>query len=132
MNKEPYEQYKETKQELPSDPASFSEDTISDDAIEEDEENQPRRRVRHYKKYNAMLKECEEYVMSGKRLPKLHSRWIVNRYVNEHNFTLHSIPDHNRMVGELRELHTEVYKLRRRVQELEAIINGKASSETFL
>ncbi len=125
MDEETYRKYTETKQELPSDPASFSDDTISDeemDAEEEmdDEEDRPRRRTRYYKKYEVMMKECETYVMAGKRLPKLHSRWIVNRYVNEHYFTLHSVPDHNRMVGELEALQREVHRLRRRVQELEA------------
>jgi hypothetical protein len=118
MNEEEYKKYKETKQELPADVM------IEEDEEAEDEENKPRRHIRYYKRHEVMLQECERYVLDGKRLPKLHSRWIVNRYVNEHRFTLQSVPQHNRMVDDLREANREVIKLRRRVQELEAMSDG--------
>lgn len=51
--------------------------------IEEEEDEQPRRRrIQRVKSHEIMLQECERYVAAGKRLPKLHSRWLLNRYVN--------------------------------------------------
>lgn len=48
----------------------------------EEGEELPRHRIRRYKSEEVMQQECHDFVMAGKRLPKLHSRWLYNRYIN--------------------------------------------------
>jgi|SRR6185312_2790768 len=91
--------------------ADYEYESPPEEETEEDE--RPRRRIRHVKKFEVMLKECDVYVMAGKRLPKLHSRWLYNRFVNCHTASMAGIEPHNRMVDELREA-------KRTIQQLEA------------
>lgn len=94
---------------------------LPDEEPEEEDEQQPRRlRRRTFKKFDVMLAECERYVEAGKRLPKLHSRWLYREFRQCHGDMLASVEPHNRMVDELREARTTIYKLQRRIQELEA------------
>lgn len=87
---------------------------------EEEEEEQPRRRrIRHYKQEEIMLQECHAYVMARKRLPLLHGRWLLNRYINCHNYEQASVAPHNHALDELREAQTTIRKLQQRIRELE-------------
>lgn len=93
-----------------------------DNALPDDEtEEEPTRRLRRrtFKKFDVMLAECEGYVEAGKRLPKLHSRWLYREFRQCHGDMLASIEPHNRMVDELRTAQTTIYKLQRRIDELE-------------
>jgi hypothetical protein len=82
------------------------------------EEKQPQR-TQYYKKDEIMYKECEAYVMAGKRLPKLHSRWLLNRHANSKLFEQSIRGTHNCMVDELKEAKATIQKLQERIKDLE-------------
>ena len=88
-------------------------------ALEEDEIH-PRRHRRHYKSEEVMRAECEQYVLAGKRLPKLHSRWLHNRYVNAGHSLQGLSTAHNYTLSQLEEAQATIKQLRQRIDELEA------------
>lgn len=98
--------------------SDYEDNVLPDDETEEEPTRRLRRRT--FKKFDVMLAECEGYVQDGKRLPKMHSRWLYREFRQCHGDMLASIEPHNRMVDELRGARTTIYKLQRRIQELEA------------
>lgn len=98
--------------------SDYEDNVLPDDEAEEEPTRRLRRRT--FKKFDVMLAECERYVLDGKRLPKLHSRWLYREFRQCHGDMLASVEPHNRMVDELRATQTTIYKLQRRIQELEA------------
>lgn len=89
------------------------------DDEEEPEPTRKRRRIRRYKAEEVMAKECEQYVMAGKRLPKLHGIWLQNRYVNDRNALYASVQANKWLHSQLQETRETIEKLRARIAELE-------------
>ena len=86
---------------------------------EEEDEHRPRRRIQRYKPEEMMYHECEEYVKQRKRLPILHSRWLLNRYANA-GYSLQGVRvAFNYTEDQLREAQETIKQLRERVKELE-------------
>lgn len=86
--------------------------------IEEDEQPR-RRRIQRVKSHEIMLQECERYVAAGKRLPKLHSRWLLNLYVNAGS-SIHAMEQaHNYTRSQLEQAQATIKQLREHAQVLQ-------------
>lgn len=87
--------------------------------MSEEEEEPKRRHIRHVKKSEIMLQECERYVHERKRLPKLHSRWLLNEYINAGS-SLHGLETaHNYTRSLLDEARQRIKQLEQQLAECE-------------
>jgi hypothetical protein len=77
----------------------------------EEETTVKRRHIRHYKDEKTMYAECEEFVKQRKRLPILHSRWLLNRYTNA-GYSLHGLEVANK------DLHNRLEIAEKHINEL--------------
>ena len=92
--------------------------------MSEEDEIPPRHRIQRYKSEEVMRAECEQYVKAGKRLPKLHSRWLLNRYVNA-GYSLQGLSTAHKYTQDLLgEAQATIKQLRQRIDELEVRPTG--------
>jgi hypothetical protein len=86
--------------------------------LPEEEETQ-RKGTRPPEKWQMIQQACHDRVMNHKRLTLKQGSWLYNRYINCYNASRTSVPEHNRMVDELRIAQMRVIELERRLDEQE-------------
>src|SRR5450432_3402848 len=75
--------------------------------------------TRSPEKWQVIQQACHDRVMSSKRLTLNQGLWLYNRYINCSTASRTSVPEHNRMVDELRLAQMRVIELERRLDEQE-------------